>query len=605
MAAVIIPNSNDLSEIFSSILYNVSDYSRCLLETAEVYTSTLDDIDKRFFMALDFLAYSKEYPRYPLDYKVIQNLGKYNLVSIYNIVQNDVRYLLDAIESSEVLGLKGSMDKIPEKEILRDYNLQTTYFSKISSDILPRKFYGGFLLDKERQSYLFKTFGYYVPQGNRESSLIYEYSLYVLMLRNLRNSLRIYESAFSNSNPIILKNTEFSDSFGEYIERNKKNLAEKLIRYILEYTYKISEPSPGFLNNIINAVVNKLSELKGVFEDGIKIKDNVCVNLVLRGTEYLYNYIASRFANSAAGGELNFIPSDTIKTLKKFELFGEDPEDPINYKYITDKYSIQAFRQYLYLVYYYKNSPRKFLNILQLTLLAYTTQNMIDRKIPTFNTSVLLSYFRRVLGTATSKSSNGVDVDLIVSYLKEIITKEYLLSIIIDQKIVEYTVRIEMINYIEEILSPNNPDFEKYIDELYDLIFNYLKNSVQIEPYYEYCFNKKMLHWYLLGCIKRDTLKDNIIEKDKTTGEEKITWMNVFDKEEKVISKIFNDTLNSEKYDPESEKYVVKFIPDKMRVRAIQYIEGNITNIGNLFDNILETAAEKKLHSENISYFFS
>ena len=605
MAVVTVPNSNDLSEIFSSILYNISDYERRLLETTEIYISTLDDIDKRFFMSLDFLAYSKEYPRYPLDYKVIQNLGKYNLVSIYNIVQNDVRYLLDAIESSEVLGLKGSMDKIPEKEILRDYDLQTTYFSKISTDILPRSFYGGFLLDKIRQTYLFKTFGYYVSQDNKESSLIYEYSLYVLMLRNLRNSLRIYESAFSNSNPTILKNTEFSDAFGDYITRNKKDLAEKLIRYILEYTYKISEPSGSFLNNIINAVINKLDGLKDIFEDSIKIKDNVCVNLVLRGTEYLYNHIASKFVNSAAGGDLNFIPADTILTLKKYELLGDDPDDPINYKYITDKYSIQAFRQYLYLVYYYKNNPRKFLNVLQLMLLSYTTQNMIDRNVPTFNTSVLLSYFKRVLGTAAAKSSNGVDTDLIVSYLKEIINKDYLLTTISEQKIIKYTVRIEMINYIEEILSLDNPDFEKYIDELYDLIFSYLKNSVQIEPYYEYCFNKKMLHWYLLGYIKRDILRDTVVEKDEITGEEKIIWMNVFDREEKVISKIFNDTLNSEKYDPESEKYVVKFDPDKMRVRAIQYIEGNITNIGNLFDNILETAAEKKLHSENISYFFS
>ena len=137
-----VPNSNDLSEVFSSILYNISDYGKRLEEIREVYISTLKDIDDRFFMSLDFLEYYKGYPRYPLDYKVIQNLGKYNLVSIYNTVQNDVKYLLDAIESSEVLSLKGRMDKIPNKDIQQDYNLQTTYFSKISKDILPNESHG-------------------------------------------------------------------------------------------------------------------------------------------------------------------------------------------------------------------------------------------------------------------------------------------------------------------------------------------------------------------------------------------------------------------------------------------------------------------------------
>ena len=581
------PNSNDLSEVFSSILYDISDYGQRLSDVSDLYTRTIADIDKHFFMSIDFLSFSKEYPRYPIDYKVIQNLGKYNLASIYNIVQNDVRYLLDAIESSEVLGLKGNMDKIPNKDILQDFNLQSTYFSKIMTDILPRNFYGGFLIDKERRTYLFKTFGYYVPQENKESSLIYEYSLYILLLRNLRNSLRIYENAFSTENPTIMKNVEFSDAFGNYLSSIKTDLAEKLIRYVLEYTYKISVPSNSFLKDVINNIVGKVEDLKNVFKSSIKIKDNVCVNLVLRATEYLYNYISARFANLAAG-EGNFISQSTIDSLKLFELIGNDEDNPINYKLITDKYSVQTLRQYLYLVYYYKNSPRKFLNVLQLMLLSYVIQNMVDRNIPIFNTSTLLSYFRKVLGTSSSTSSSGADFELIARYLKEIIDRDYLKSTISEQSIVPYTTRIEMCGYIEEIFSLSNPDFEKYIDELYDLIFNYLKNTVQIEPYYEYCFNKKMLHWYLLAYIKRDILNDK-----------------VFMNEEDQIEQILNDTLDSEKYDPESEKYTIKFIPDKMRVRAIQYIEGNITNIGNLFDNILETAAEKKLHSENISYFFS
>ena len=52
MAVAVIPNSNDLSEIFSSILYNISDYGKLLSETAAVYSNTMDEIDKLFFMFL-------------------------------------------------------------------------------------------------------------------------------------------------------------------------------------------------------------------------------------------------------------------------------------------------------------------------------------------------------------------------------------------------------------------------------------------------------------------------------------------------------------------------------------------------------------------------
>ena len=69
---------NDLAEVFSSILYNISDYGKQLTNISLVFSNTMEEIDRRFFMSLDFLNYYTNYPIYPVDFKVINNLNKYN-----------------------------------------------------------------------------------------------------------------------------------------------------------------------------------------------------------------------------------------------------------------------------------------------------------------------------------------------------------------------------------------------------------------------------------------------------------------------------------------------------------------------------------------------
>ena len=564
---------NDLTETFSSILYNISDYEKQLTDIAKIFTKTMDEIDKLFFMSIDFLEYYKDYPRYPIDFKVIQNLSKYNLVTIYNIVQNDVKYLLNAIETPEVLALKNSYDKIPNVEIQRDYNLQTTYFTNISSSLFNRDIYNGFSLDKTRQSYLFKTFGYYIPQEMKESSLISNYILYVFLLRNLRSSLKIFESTFSSKAYLLRKNTIYINSFNQYLDGVKKKFAESLIKYILEYTYKISDPSRTFLNEIINRVTDKLDGLKDLFANAMSIKDSITNNMILTGTEILYNYIACKFTNSAADPTLNLVNNDLVTSLKSYELEV--------YNKITDKYSIQSFREYLYLVYYYKLYPRKFLNVLQLAIISYVRQNLVDQNESIFNYAVLLSYFYKLLGSVNTPASGGINFSNLQELLSQVITPTYLIETIEQQKIVEFTTRMGMVNYFEDVFSLDDSDFDKFIDELYEIIFSYLKESVQIEPYYEYYFNKKMIFWYVLSYLKRDIFQNKI-----------------FNKEEIQISEVFDEIINS-------PSYKVNFNIERMRSRTVQYVEGNINNIGNLFDNIVETAAEKKLHSENITYFFN
>ncbi len=562
---------NDLSEVFSSILYNISDYEKLLTNMTNIFTKTLGDIDRHFFLPMDFLNQYKDYPRYPLDFKVIHSLSKYNLVSIYKVVQTNVKYLLDVIENSDVMNLKLSFDKIPESEVLRDYDLQTTYFSKIKSDVFESNIFNGFTMDSSQRSYLFKTFGYYINQDLKESSLIFLYVLYIMILRNLRSSLKIFELTFSTKAYLLRKNTVYIQSFNRYVDNNKRDLADKLTKYVLEYTYKISNPSGTFLNEVVDRVEDKLDGLKDLFANSIKIKDSVTNNIILYGTEILYNYIACKFTNSAAEFSLKVLSYDIIHPLKTFELEV--------YNSILERYSAQKFREYLYLVYYYKLTPRKFLNVLQLTICDYVKHQILEGK--TFNTAILMSYIYQILGTSTSSVSNGIDFNKLERMLTEIITPQYLIETVEQQKIVEFATRISLVGYFEDIFTTEDTDFRSFINDLYETIFKYLKESVQIEPYFDYHFNKKMVFWYLTSYLKRDILQNKI-----------------FNREEIQISEIFYEILNSPSYQP-------KFDIEKMRVRTVQYIEGNLSKIGTLFDNVLGTAVEKKLHSENITYFLN
>lgn len=433
--------------------------------------------------------------------------------------------------------------------------------------------FNGLSVDKTRRSYLFRTFGYIIPSEVRESSLIINYAIYLFLLKNLKFSLKIFENIFYSKSHLLRKNTSYIESFNSYIDNNAHTLADALVRFILAYTYQITNPSGTFLNAIVDRVEQKLHDLKKFFSESVSIKDSIASNTILYGSNVFYAYVAGKFTNSAADLSLGIFSNDLLETMKNFEVE--------TYDGVMNKYSPQAFREYLYLVYYYKLNPKKFLNVLQMILLDYTKQNLVDYNQSIINVSMLQSYFYQLLGTINNPPKAGLNFSVIEELLSSIVTPQYILETIEQERIAEFAVRVEMLRQIEDIFSENNKEFGVFIDDVYETIFNYLKETTQTNPYYEFYFNRKMLFWYLSSCLKRDVLQNK-----------------VFMKEEIELSEIFEELLTH-------PDYSVSFNIEKMRSRTVQFIEGNITNIGNLFENIVETSIEKRLHNENITYFLN
>lgn len=564
---------NFLSETFSSILGNIINYESSLTNISEVLTNNMIRIDSKNLLSTNFLDTYKNYPKYPYDFKVINSLNKYNLVTIYNIAQNDVEYLIDSITNSNILSYKNKTDLLPDLYIKEDYELQTSFFSELRENIFNDMFYTGFTIDKTRENYLFKTFGNFTSQDIKESSFIYHYTLYVLILKSLRYSIKLFESLYQTVMVSTTDNSDYYNSFSTYIDNNKSEIAQSFAKFILAYTYKISNPSGSFLKEVTKIIEGKIVKIKKLFSDFVVDKDLIINELALYTSSLLYNYIAGKFAISAADPTLGIISRELITSLKTYE--GK------TFDSVFENYTPQSIKDYLYLVYYYKLTPKKFLNVLQLVLCTYTKQNLVNYEKTEFAVTSLQSWFTKLLGTVNKPSKDGLSFNTIETLLREIVTPNYVLEKIEDEKLVEFATRIGMCTYMENFLNLNYSPFNTFIDEIYDEVFLYLKNTAQVQPYYEFYFNRKMMVWYLSNLIKKDILENK-----------------VFNKNEIQLSEIFYDLLTS-------EKYSISFDIEKIRSRAVQYLTGNITNISNLFENILETSIEKRLHNEHITYFFN
>lgn len=108
---------NPFSETFSSVLFNIIDFEKQLIDVTNIFTETLKGIDEKNFLNIDFLDSYQSYPKYPLNFKVIDNLNNYNILTIYNTASDDLGYLIESITKMDILSLKNNFDAISESHI--------------------------------------------------------------------------------------------------------------------------------------------------------------------------------------------------------------------------------------------------------------------------------------------------------------------------------------------------------------------------------------------------------------------------------------------------------------------------------------------------------
>ena len=568
---------NPLSSSFQSLINFNSDYNKRLQELTKFFTDTVEKIDDQVILPYNFLDLYRSYPRYPYDFRVIKNLKKYNIITIFNSAQDDIEHLLSGITNKDILNLKTRMDKLPTKRIAEDFALQNAFFANVTDDLFEKPMLYGLITDTQLRSYLFKTFGHVggktISMETKDTSFTFLYAIYLLLTKNFTTSMRIFEKSYQYLIPIVeLQNDKFLAALHKYFDENIDFITESITRFILSYTYNITNPSGSFLKGVLDFIKPKIIEMKNVFMIFFKDRDIISVECSYFITLIFYSLMSNEFVNYVTPMQNDVVNRDLIQALKDEEIRKFDE--------IFKDYSGYAFKQYLYLVYYYKMYPQKFLNVLQLVLGAFSKQTLL-KDFDSINHSEIHGNLMQLFGTMATGPAAGLKFKKIEELLNLFFTQDKLKELLLDNQVVEFGFRLRMIEYFEEFFNSTAPYITTYFDSLFSAFFDYLNNTVQVNPYKEYFFNRKMLLWYTAAFFKKEILENKI-----------------FSKQEILMQQAFLNIITNPGFKP-------NFDIEKMRVRIVQFFAGNIVNITTLFQNVFNTAVDKQLHNENITYFLN
>lgn len=588
---------NPLNAAFSLYLQNIFSFDKCLTDKNLVFKDTIEKINNKNLLDYNFLNNYKLYPKYPIDFKPIINLYKYNLLKIYDSYDSKNDYLFASITDTDILNLKLKLDKIPTKNIKEDLGIQTIFFEDLNTDVLDTdRILIPIRSDSSHDHYLFKMFGNIVSNQISKASLTTSYVLYTMLSVNFKSVLELFgkmqtiTADYSDS-----VNSDYVKSFSNYVDTNIESLSTEISNFLLSYTYQISNPSGNFYTDIKNIIADKLKYFKTRYSLNIKKQNALTLNSVKQIVNMLYMKLAEYYVHYFINDVGINSTTDSIVNAETDLLLLNSEVDKYNY-ILENKYTPESIRYYLYLTYMYKNYPQKFLNSLQLVLQYYTenelrkiddalfTENITDDTLyKEFTVAEIMANIVKLLGTQTgSLPESGLKLSVICNKLNTTLDNTLLLKLLKDNQTISYGFRSLMAEHLESYCEDSNTnEFDIIINDLFDSVFDYLKSSVQIKYNFDYYYNKKLLKWYFRSLLRRDLL-NNTMFVDRETE----------------MYEIFNAFL-------ENRSNTINFSQENMRTRTLQFLKKNILEVQNFFENILTTSLEKYLHNTHIMYYLA
>lgn len=570
---------NYLNCAFYLYLKKIFSFEKNINKIINNHINILEEIVNKHIIDYNFLDnYDDTQNKYPYDYKSIINLGKYDILKIYNAYSSNPKYLLASINSENILNLKLIFDNIPTSKINTDLEIQNLFTLNFLDNILENKKILDPIKNNSNESFLFKLFDNTPFNTTKNISFNVNYAIYQYISANLNFLLKTQEKI----QPIINSYTDsvnyrHQQSFNKYLNDNIDKISNDLSKFILYYVYKITSPAGSFLNEI-NDVIKKwiLNDFKKLFNDYLKKQENLFLNNSSNIIYILYNKLSEicteDICNSTDADNINNIVNKNTN-----DLFCET--ELKKYNFLINKITPSNFKQYLYLVFYYNKTPLKFLNILQLILETYVNNEIITSEKSNYTEDEIISYFNLLYGTNNRSGSSGLNFDFINDTLTNIINKDLLNSILIDDYVISYGFRSNMLYYIDNFLN-NFIEYDNIIDNLLNNIFIYLQSSVNISYEEDYFKNKDLLKLFFKAYLHNDILNGKI-------------FLDV----EYEMYEIFD--IYTSNMEP------ITIDEDKMRKRAIQLLNGNISKIHYFYESILKTSVLKYLHDTNIVYYLN
>lgn len=570
---------NYLNCAFYLYLKKIFSLEKNIINLNKIHDDLIEKIVNQQILNNNFLSnYYIENNKYPFDYKPIINLGKYDILKIYNAYSSNPKYLLASINNNNILNLKPTFDDIPVSKINIDFELQNLFNFDFLNNILEHKKILDPIKTSLNESFLFKQFDNVVFNTTKNISFSVNYAIYQYISVNLNFLLKTQEKI----QPIINSYTDsvnyrHQQSFNKYLNDHINDISNNLAKFILFYIYNITSPAGSFLSKIEKVIQDWiLNNFKKIYNEYLKNQENLFLNNSSNIIYVLYNKLAEicteDLCNSTAADQMeNIVNKNTNDILFQNEIN--------KYNSLIEKITPNNFKQYLYLVFYYNKTPLKFLNILQLILDTYTNNEIITSEKSNYTEDEIISYFNLLYGSKSKYNTDGLNFDFIHDTLINIINKDLINSILIDDYVISYGFRSNMLYYTDNFLN-NFKEYDNSIDDLLNNIFIYLQSSVNISYEEDYFKNKDLLKLFFKSYLHKDILNGKIFLDIENEMYE------IFDIYTSNLSQI---TIDS----------------DKMRNRVIQLLNGNISKIHYFYESILKTSVLKYLHDTNIVYYLN
>jgi len=551
---------------YSSFLNSVYNYPKNMETNHLIFNNFYTNFNN--FVDYNFTSNLNRYPIYGYKNQIINDMTIYDIGKIHNISADGTNYLIDAIDKHHILSQKNVLDKIPiiRSEFIKDYSQQFTYFSKIE-DLYDQTLFFNLKSIKPYNNFPELLFNEPFDTKLNNGSFLQYFTLQILFRQIYFNSNNfLSKSIIYFTDNDIINNDNIIDEFDLFINIEHEVITNEIVDVILKNVYQFPAVTKSIKDKMTLDITPNVLEIKQIFKDFVndEIKDPV-LDMSQIFNDSLANIFAVKTTTDIYKNDLYF-NQNTISSLV-------DVENKIieDYKNELSPINIQ---QYLYLLFFYKFWPFKFINIIP-----YIVNNYVENFLKK-DTDVCIDIFD--LNLNIQNIINSLNSNELINYLDENNTNSYFITLKNQNQNSKFTMFLYFTQKLDLFIETDQ--FIKYIENIVNKIYKSLSSSTHVEYKFNWFKNHKVLHAYFKTLFRKHITSNTIFNNIYT----------LFDNE---ITKIIGNTTGDEKCD-------TQILYEK---EEIETANQNLINYDNqiytFFENHVTSTLMSEISFEYISYF--
>jgi hypothetical protein len=481
-------------------------------------------VNEKFFDDAIFKSLS-EYPKYQNNMMIVDSKGKFNFLKIYGITPDVPSYLIPEINTEGAKVLKTKLDRIPLKisHITNDSNFQFTSLNTTEEVFGYISSFYSFRYEKNLRNFFQDIFTEYGFEANniKTTSGIYLYFLHTFFKLVASSGVQIaipmvryLDSTKALSSDVI------SNDFNNFIDSNLNTMSRDLFRIVVKCLYKFSGSSASFKDSLAPMINDDVAELKNVFNKYITRRSSKSIFEISRILdESIYNIIACHLIGSKFPNKQYPLSQDP--QLFPYLNYENNPmtdliyyEDTAYYNF-NDKASSEIYlRDYMDVLYQYKEHPEKFINVILPTMRAY-----IDDYVKPESESMIPYYeLISILQTAFDRNMNH---EYLKSWLDEVINIVFIKSIINHYKPQKFAFSYHFSKMFDEFFA--TADFKKYVQNILEKIFRVLRDNGHANFNFSWFDYEPFIYCYFKALMRKSLLEETILTQSYSNINDALT----------------------------------------------------------------------------------